>query len=99
MEAMAVGLPVICLKWSGMEIITDDESAIRLPVTNPVQFPKDMAAAICKLIDNPALRQRMGAAGRERIRSLFNWSAKGEFIENLFDELDKKCQKQKYLKY
>lgn len=90
MEAMAIGLPVVCLKWSGMEIITDDECAIRLPVTNPDQMPKDMAAAICKLIDNPDLMKKMGAAGRTRIKNEFNWEAKGIFMENLFHELDLK---------
>ena len=89
MEAMAIGLPVICLNWSGMEIITDDESAIRLPVTNPEQMPKDMAEAICKLIDNPELRRKMGETGRYRIKNVFNWEAKGVFINQLFNELDK----------
>jgi len=90
LEAMAVGLPVICLNWSGMAISTDDSCAIRLPVTNPEQMPKDMAAAICKLIDNPEMRQQMGNAGRERIKSVFNWEAKGVFMDNLFAELDNK---------
>jgi len=90
MEAMAVGLPVICLNWSGMEIITDDASAIRLPVTNPQQMPKDLASAICKLIDNPSLRNEMGMHGRERIKNVFNWDAKGRFMENLLNELDSK---------
>ncbi|MFH5886175.1 glycosyltransferase family 4 protein [Halalkalibaculum sp. DA3122] len=88
MEAMAVGLPVICLKWSGMEIITDQESAILLPVTDPEQMPRDMAKAICRLIDDPELRKRMGKAGRERIKNEFNWEAKGKFMERLLDELD-----------
>ncbi|TXD47761.1 glycosyltransferase family 4 protein [Polaribacter sp. IC073] len=88
MEAMAIGLPVVCLNWSGMEIITDDTSAIRLPVTNPKQMPKDIANAICKLIDNPELRLKMGNAGRERIKNVFNWDAKGTFMENLLNELD-----------
>lgn len=90
LEAMAVGLPVICLNWSGMAISTDDDCAIRLPVTNPEQMPKDMAAAIIKLIENPELRRQMGEAGRRRIKEIFNWEAKGKFIEQLLDELDKK---------
>lgn len=90
MEAMAIGLPVVCLNWSGMQIITDAESAIRLPVTNPEQMPKDMAEAICKLIDNPELRLKMGMAGRKRIKNVFNWEAKGVFIDQLLNELDKK---------
>ena len=88
MEAMAIGLPVICLNWSGMAISTDDSCAIRLPVTNPEQMPKDMAAAIIQLIESPELRRRLGCAARERIRTVFNWDAKGDFMENLFEELE-----------
>src|SRR5690606_28898356 len=88
LEAMAIGLPVICLNWSGMATSTDDHCAIRLPVTTPGQMPKDMAAAIIRLIENPELRQQMGAAGRERIKNVFNWEAKGEFMEQLLNELD-----------
>jgi len=92
LEAMAIGLPVVCLNWSGMAISTDDTCAIRLPVTNPKQMPKDMAAAIIKLIENPMLRKQMGESGRKRIKEVFNWEAKGVFINNLLDELDSKKQ-------
>lgn len=89
MEAMAIGLPVVCLKWSGMEIITDELSAIQLPITNPVQMSKDLASAISELINNPNKRKIMGDAARERIKSEFNWDTKGVFMEKLFAELDK----------
>lgn len=88
LEAMAVGLPVICLNWSGMAISTDDRCAIRLPVTDPEQMPKDMAEAIIKLAKNPELRKQMGENGRKRIQTVFNWEAKGKFMEELFAELD-----------
>lgn len=88
MEAMAIGLPIICLDWAGMAITVDDSCAIRLPVTNPEQMPKDMAAAIIKLIENPELRKQMGKAGRNRIRKVFNWDAKGRFMEILLKELE-----------
>lgn len=90
MEAMAIGLPVICLNWSGMGITTDNSCAIRLPVTNPEQMPKDMAEAIMKLAKDPNLRKQMGENGRKRIQTVFNWGAKGEFMEELLAELDKK---------
>lgn len=90
MEAMAIGLPVICLDWAGMKIITDNSCAIRLPVTNPKQMPKDMANAIVELVKDPNLRKSMGENGRKRIQDVFNWDVKGEFMEELFTELDKK---------
>lgn len=88
MEAMAIGLPVICLDWAGMAITTDKSCAIRLPVTSPEQMPKDMAAAIVRLIENPVLRRQMGEAGRERIKNIFNWESKGFFMERILDKLD-----------
>lgn len=91
LEAMTVGLPIICLNWSGMAISTDDSCAIRLPVTNPKQMPKDMADAIIQLIESPELRERLGNAARERIRTVFSWEAKGDFMEKLFDKLDAKA--------
>lgn len=90
LEAMAIGLPVVCLNWSGMAISTDSSCAIRLPVTNPKQMPKDMAEAIIKLAKNPQLRKQMGENGRERVQTIFNWEAKGKFMEELLAELDQK---------
>ena len=89
MEAMAIGLPVVCLDWAGMQIITDDNCAIRLPVTTPEQMPIDMANAIVRLLENPLLRKQMSRAGRERIKNVFNWDAKGMFMEDLLNRLDR----------
>lgn len=90
MEAMAIKLPVICLNWTGMEIITDNKTAIHIPITTPKQMPKDLADAIRKLIDQPELKESLGDAANKRIKDVFNWDSKGIFMENLFKHLDKK---------
>lgn len=82
LEAMAIGIPVICLNWTGMALSTDDSCAIRLKPTNPKQMPKDMAEAIMKLVQDKELRESMGAAGRERIKTMFNWKAKVDVINS-----------------
>ncbi|HEY6872886.1 MAG TPA: glycosyltransferase [Geobacteraceae bacterium] len=88
MEAMAVGLPVICLDTSGMHIITDESCAIRIPVTTPAEATLKMSEAIKLLADSPALRKKMGDSGRLRISEFFSWSSKGLFIQELLAELD-----------
>ena len=90
MEAMAIGLPVVCVDWAGMAVETDDESAIKLQVSTPKQMEKDMGYALSMLINDTQLRSRLGKAARQRIRDIFNWGAKGNFMENLFDRLDGK---------
>lgn len=82
LEAMAIGLPVICLNWTGMALSTDDRSAIRLKPTTPEQMPKDMAEAIIKLAQDKNLRELMGVAGRERVKEIFNWKAKVDVINS-----------------
>lgn len=89
MEAMAIGLPVICLNWSGMAITTTDKCAIQLPVSSPEQMPRDMADAIRKLIVDTGLRQKLGIEGRKHIQTHFNWAYKGVFMQDLLKELDK----------
>lgn len=87
MEAMAVGLPVICLKWTGMEIITDDLGAIRIGPTDYDTVCNDFSKAIIKLASNKNLRREMGISNRERIRNHFTWEAKADFMEELLEDL------------
>ena len=91
MEAMAIGLPVVCVNWAGMAVETNEETAIRLSVSDPKRMEIDMGAALTRLINDSVLRKKIGTAARERIRTLFSWEAKGDFMENLFDKLDTKA--------
>lgn len=90
MEAMAMGLPVICVNWAGMAVETDKNTAIQLEVTNPKQMEIDMGKAISQLINSPELRYKLGGNARERIKNVFSWENKALFMESLFDKLEKK---------
>lgn len=88
MEAMAMGLPVICLNTTGMRLITDDACAYRIEPTGAAYVEGEMVRAIIELADDPLRRAAMGEAGLRRIRGLHSWDAKGDFLENLFGALD-----------
>lgn len=47
------------------------------------------AEALAALIADPSLRARMGAAGRERIRTTFDWPVVARELQALFDDLEK----------
>ena len=89
MEAMAKGLPVICLDSSGMHTITTEDSAIRIKPTEPEAFVQAMADNIVKLYDDEQYRMSIGQKARDRIWSDFRWREKGLFMEKLFSELEK----------
>ena len=69
LEAMASGTPIVCSDIHGYKgVVRRDVDALLVP-------PRDhheLALAIARLLDDPARRARMGAAGRERAVQ-FGW--------------------------
>lgn len=70
LEAMAHGRPVVATRVGGLlDLVLDGETGIVVP-------PRDAAAlrsALERLLADPALRHRLGAAGRDRARAHFSW--------------------------
>ncbi len=64
LEAMSHGLPIAGTNVDGIpEAVVDEVSGLLVPP----QEPTALGAAIERLVADPALRGRLGAAGRERI--------------------------------
>ena len=49
--------------------------------------PEALTSACRQLINDPALRRKMGEAGRERARSLYDWSVVYRQYQSLWDDL------------
>lgn len=78
LEAMACGLPIVTTDAPGCrEVVTDADNGFLVPVRNA----KVLAAALEKLIRDPALRQRMGQ--RSRARALAEFSQEQVIAETL----------------
>ncbi len=68
LEAMASGLPCVATDVVGCrEAVADGQSGVLVPPRDPVA----LADALERLVADPALRARMGAAGRARAETLF----------------------------
>lgn len=69
LEAMASSLPVVATDISGCrEAVENGVTGILIPVKQPVSLANELT----KLLLNPDLAKRMGAAGRERVISNYN---------------------------
>ncbi len=69
MEAMAFGVPVVATRVDGVpEMVAEGTTGFMVESGDAGGF----AAAAEKLLRDPALRRKMGAAGRERARALFS---------------------------
>jgi glycosyltransferase involved in cell wall biosynthesis len=89
MEAMALGLPVVCVNTSGMAVIADAESAILVEPHSQQQMIDDFADALIALAKSPERREQLGRKARQRIETHFRWQHKGEFMQALFTELER----------
>lgn len=67
-EAGAAGRPVIATATTGMtEIMTNEQSGLVIPIENQGK----LYDALLRLVDDPALRQRLGTALREVVNEKF----------------------------
>lgn len=72
LEAMASGLPVVASSVGGVpEAVIHGETGLLVAPGDP----DALADALALLVDDPALRSRMGAAGRARAERLFDLPA------------------------
>ncbi|MBA4390990.1 MAG: glycosyl transferase family 1 [Syntrophus sp. (in: bacteria)] len=88
-EAMASGLPVVCLDYAGPGEIVDDSCAIRVPVGERSEVVKKIGEALDTLLSSKPLQESMGRASIRRLESTFLWSQKGEIIRQFYEKVSK----------
>ena len=84
LEAMACETPVVASAVGGIpEIVVPGETGLLVPFDpvggdsaeprDPEAFSRALAAAVNELLEDPARRQAMGRAARERVLAHFSW--------------------------
>lgn len=86
-EAMAVGLPVICLDIGGPGFHIEKEWGIKIVPQSPEQAIKEMAEALERLYLDKRLRVRLGQAARERAEKEYHWDRLGEKLFKIYQEV------------
>lgn len=84
LESMAMGVPVISAAVGGTpEVVTDGENGLLFPPSDDAA----LAGALGRLLDDPALRARLAAAGRRSIDGYFHTDRLVERTEALYGEI------------
>ena len=86
-------LPVIAANWGGPADYIDSQCGVLVDIESTDQFVRDLSAAMLRLAMDPALRETMGRAGRERVLRHFTWDQKTDQIIQLYREAADSNQK------
>lgn len=79
--AMASKLPIVATRVGGIpELVIDGETGVLVPPDDADQ----LAAGLCKVLESPQLRKKMGCAGRQRIEETFTLERKLNETEKLY---------------
>jgi glycosyltransferase involved in cell wall biosynthesis len=80
LESLATGCPIVASGVAGIpEVVHDDHNGLLVP-------PKDeraLADAICRLLGDPQLRQRLGRAARASVVNSLSWTHVGNRIAGI----------------
>jgi glycosyltransferase involved in cell wall biosynthesis len=85
LEAMAAGLPVVATDVGDVARAVEDGGT---GYVVPVQSPVRLADALEKLLRDPVLRRRMGAAARERVTAMFSADVTAGEVSALYAQLE-----------
>jgi starch synthase len=93
LEAMACGTAVVATGTGGIpEVVEDGVTGLLVPFesdgaggpANPARFEHDFAERVNRVLADPGMAERMGAAGRRRALEEFSWAAIAERTVELY---------------
>ena len=86
-EAMAAGLPVICVNAGGPGYIVDETCGIKVPITTKEQMVDELARAMDTLCGDGKKRLEMGRNARKKIETEFTWEVAVKKMLKVYNEV------------
>jgi glycosyltransferase involved in cell wall biosynthesis len=84
LEALATGLPVVATRSGGpQEVIEPDVAGVLVPIEDPAA----LAQGLLRVVGDRELRDRLGAAARQRVFEAFSLEAVLQQYARLYDKL------------
>ena len=92
-EAVAMGLPVVCLKISGPDMIVADGCGIKVEPTNPKEVIKNLSDGLYQLANDIELRKELSDRAKTALVKNLTWKKMLKRIEKIYDDvLDEKVK-------
>lgn len=91
LEAMAAGLPVICLDFGGPGFLVDDTCGWKVTAQTPEEAISGLAEAIRAFAKDPAQREKRARAARARVLENFTWKQQGQVLRDAVKLVHRTC--------
>jgi len=85
-EALAQGLPIVCLDHCGFSDVVNERCGIKVAVTSPTAAIKDLRDAISRLEADESFRRELALGALERARN-FSWETKVTALNRIYSEV------------
>ena len=82
-EALALGLPVVCLDHCGFAHVIDESCGIKVPVTEPGSVVKGLSEALTLLANDEEQRRHLAQGALMRARA-FSWENKVAVLNQIY---------------
>jgi glycosyltransferase involved in cell wall biosynthesis len=83
MEALSLGVPVVCHDACGMGVAVDGRCGIKVPLRDPATSVRGFADALAQLAAQPALLRALSKGALDRAREL-DWDSNVEAIAAVY---------------
>jgi glycosyltransferase involved in cell wall biosynthesis len=82
-EALALGLPIVCLDHCGFAGVVDDTCGIKVPLQTPASVVAGLAEGIARLARDEGLRLRLAKGAVLRAQE-FSWEKKAAAVDQIY---------------
>lgn len=87
LEAMSLGLPIVCRNASGMADMVDESSGIRVSGANPAQYVENISNALALLCNEPTMRLELGRGAQRRVETHYLWPQRGRELRDIYSRV------------
>ncbi|MFM2431525.1 MAG: hypothetical protein RLZZ511_2738 [Cyanobacteriota bacterium] len=85
-EAMAAGMPVLCLNLGGPGMQITDATGVRVNAANPTTAIAELTIAMERLASDRDWRQRLGQGGQARVEAGYRWENRGALWNQIYQQ-------------
>ena len=85
LEAMALGLTPLIVDYAGPGELVNEATGFKVPIGTRAEIISAFQIQLHRIVENPDILSKTGAASRKRVQQYFTWDKKAEQVLQVYD--------------